>query len=324
MLETKPETAWIFPGQGSQFLGMGWDLWTQFEPANQILEMASLRCHQPLRDLCWHGPADALQRSDVLQPALTAMDLGCAALLDTRGCHPDVVAGHSLGEYSALCAAHVLSVEDTLDLVTERGRLMQETAELHSGAMLAILGLPEDVVEGVVKETAGTETLVVANYNAPTQVVLSGDVDAIHHAARRAASLGGRTQLLPVSGAWHSPLMTAARKRFARNLDAVTFHRATVPVYLNVIGEPETDPVRIHDALCRQIDEPVRWNLSIRRMLDNGVRTFVEVGPGKVLRGLVRRIAGDALVRLTGVDGPRTLALGGGPQVAAHVAAVAA
>jgi [acyl-carrier-protein] S-malonyltransferase len=316
-------TAWIFPGQGSQFVGMGWDLWRDFAPANRILEIASRRCDHDLRDLCLRGPADALVRTDVLQPALTALTLGCVALLDAHGFRPDVVAGHSLGEYAALYAANVLSIEETLDLVTERGRLMQEVAEAHPGAMLAVVGLSEGIVEHILGEMGNGHPLVIANYNTPTQLVLSGDADAIHDAAHRVAALGGHVQSLPVSGAWHSPLMAEARERFARTLDAVTFKPATVPVYLNALGTPETDSSLIRDAMYRQIDQPVLWRHSVDRMLDHGVRTFIEVGAGKVLRGLVRRIAGDmAGLRLMGVDGPRTLALAAAPHAAPLAAQV--
>ena len=299
-------TAWLFPGQGSQFVGMGRDLCSGFPPAARILELASELSGLPLARYCWQGPRELLDRTDVLQPAVTAINLGCLALLRESGVAPDVVAGHSLGEYSALCAAGVLQMEDALRLVVERGRIMQVEARTHPGGMLAVQGLAAAQVDEIVLSLRERFTLSIANYNAPEQTVLSGEEGGLSAAAVLAAARGGRTVRLQVSGAWHSPLMQGARERFAPAIDRVRFDAPTIPIYLNTAAGPQSDPARLREAMRAQIAQPVLWLQVVQRMIDDGVNEFVEVGPGKVLRGLLRKIwSGTAPNRLVGVDGRR-------------------
>ncbi|HSP80376.1 MAG TPA: ACP S-malonyltransferase [Myxococcaceae bacterium] len=303
---TNHETAWLFPGQGSQVLGMGRELCRAFAPAHRILREAEEVSGLPLERLCWQGPGEELERTDALQPALTAISLGCLALLEDADQVPDCVAGHSLGEFAALCAAGVLSVEDTLFLVTLRGRLMHEASLHHPGGMVSVSGLPTQRVEALVDSLKERHRLCVANYNAPTQAVLSGEWEALELASTLAARQGGRVVRLPVSGAWHSPLMTEVHERFLDALGRVELRPPRIRCYLNTTGAPESDPECIAAELLAQVAAPVRWAGILSGMEAEGIRTFVEVGPGKVLRGLVRRNC-DPRCAVYGVDGPRAL-----------------
>jgi [acyl-carrier-protein] S-malonyltransferase len=218
------------------------------------------------------------------------------------------VAGHSLGEYAALCAAGVLTVEETLALVVERGHLMHEAAQRLPGGMLAVNGLRPEQVEDIAHQLAPDYMVCVANYNAPTQTVLSGSLDGLRAASRWVTSLGGHGVFLNVSGAWHSPLMAEAQTRFAQALRCVEFRPPRCPVYLGATGEPVTDPARIAELMFTQLGAPVRWTQVLAELSRAGARTFVEVGPGKILRGLLRKNwsqPGD--YRAFGVDGPRGL-----------------
>jgi [acyl-carrier-protein] S-malonyltransferase len=302
------KTAWLFPGQGSQFVGMGRDLCGQFRPAAQIFEKCSELSGLPLGDYCWHGPEQVLARTDILQPAITAVNLGSVALLRDAGFVPDMVAGHSLGEFSALHAAGVLSLEDTVHAVVERGRLMHEAAQQTDGKMLAVKNLDAGQVEAMVAAISGRATLCVANYNAPTQTVLAGDAAALAAVESQVRALGGEPVYLNVSGAWHSPYMASAAARFARVLDGLTFHPPRCPIALNVTGAFESDPRRIKEHMAEQIVRPVRWTQTVQALIGQGVDAYVEVGVGKVLRGLLRRIywPSDAY-SACGVDSPQSL-----------------
>lgn len=303
------KTAWMFPGQGSQFAGMGRELCRSHPPTQHLMELASELSGQPLAQYSIMGPEDVLGRTDVLQPAVTAVSLGCLALLEEAGHAPDCVSGHSLGEYAALCAAGVLTAEETLKLVIERGRLMHEASQRHPGLMMAVVDLSSDQVEHIANQLVSDFQVCVANYNAPTQTVLSGTPEGLRLAARSVASLGGRAVMLNVSGAWHSPLMAEAQQRFAHTLRQVEFRAPRCTLYLDVTGAPESSPSRIAEAMLAQLSAPVRWTQILSGLFDSGVREFIEVGPGKVLRGLLRKnLASPETYRSYGVDGPRGLA----------------
>lgn len=291
-------TAFLFPGQGSQFVGMGADLAQQFPTARAHFETADELLGYKLTDLMFGrhtGDEDeaeeALKQTEVTQPALYVHSLAAMAVLRAEGRTPDMVAGHSLGEYSALAAAGALSFEDGLRVVRRRGELMAEAGDRRPGAMAAVLGADDDAIEAVCRDVSDGSDGVVqpANFNAPGQIVISGDVEAVEQAMDE---MPGRTIRLPVSGAFHSPLMEYAEEGLSEALNAVDLQPPQCPVYLNVTGEPTTDPDEIRKRLLEQLRAPVRWAQTLRRMHENGAERFVEVGAGKVLRGLVRRTLG--------------------------------
>ncbi len=305
---TALKTAWLFPGQGSQYVGMGWGLLRDFPPAAEIMGLASEISGRDLQKLCLRGPDRELTRTDNLQPAITAINLGCARLLQDAGYRPDCVAGHSLGEFSALHVAGVLTLEDTLSLVAERGRLMHEASLAVPSGMLAIKNLHAERVEAIAAQLEERYPIAVANYNAPQQTVLSGAREAIQMAQALVLEQGGKAVSLNVSGAWHSPLMREAAALFVAALERATFHAPRLPVFMNVTGSPGRDAEEIQSALRRQIQSPVRWNPLVAGMIDAGVATFVEVGPGKVLRGLLALIwPTESAYRAVGVEGPQSL-----------------
>lgn len=290
-------TAFLFPGQGSQSVGMGYQLYEQHEEARARFEAANERIDVDLLTLMFGlesslgAPEEQLKQTQVTQPALYVHSLAAMAVLDAKGLRPEMVAGHSLGEYSALAAAGALSFEDGLRVVRRRGELMSEAGERRPGSMAAILGADDANVEAVCEEVsaAGEGVVQTANYNAPGQVVISGDVEAVDDAAGK---IEGRAVPLPVSGAFHSPLMEYARDGLAEVLETVSIQSPRCPVYLNVTAEPTTDPGEIREGLMRQLLSPVLWAQTLQRMENDGASSFVEVGAGQVLQGLVRRTLG--------------------------------
>jgi [acyl-carrier-protein] S-malonyltransferase len=283
----------LFPGQGSQVVGMGRDLAERWAAAREVFEAADRGLGVALSALCWQGPEEALRLTENTQPALLAHSIAAWRVLVAAGIRVEAVAGHSLGEYSAVVAAGGLSLEDALAAVRLRGRLMQQAVPVGAGAMAAVLGLDdEQVVAACADATAGGEGVVVAaNFNSPGQVVIAGDAAAVERAIARCSEMGARRALpLPVSAPFHSPLMAPAREGLEPTLRDLRFAQLEVPVYRNVDAAPVASPGDVRDGLIRQVDAPVLWRATVERMRADGFDTFLEVGTGNVLSGLVRRI----------------------------------
>jgi [acyl-carrier-protein] S-malonyltransferase len=283
-------TAFLFPGQGSQFVGMGRDFLAESDDARRLMSMAGQVSGFPLEQLCLEGPLTELTRTLHLQPAMTVLDLICLQALRQAGINAEFFAGHSLGEYSALAAAGVLNAEDTLRLVTERGRLMERESAAHPGAMSAILKLNLAEVQEVVQAAAAQGVVVAANHNSEMQIVISGDAAGVEAAAVLAGQKGGKAVALPVSGAWHSPLVAEAVPDFEKAMEQITFHAPAGKIFFNVTASPEKDPAAIRSIMSRQIAAMVRWYDTILAMRRQGVTTFIEVGPKNVLTGLLKKI----------------------------------
>jgi len=276
------KTAYIFPGQGSQFPGMAQDLYPLHR---ELMEKANSILGFRITDVMFEGSADELKATRVTQPAIFLHSVVLALAMHER---PDMVAGHSLGEFSALVAAGAMNFEDGLRLVAIRAAEMQKCCEKAPGAMAAIIKLPDQVIEEVCASIPG---VVPANYNSPGQVVISGEEAAVDRACALLKEKGAKRALkLPVSGAFHSPLMEPARAELARAIEATPFHKPECPVYQNVSALPTTDPEQIKSNLLLQLTSPVRWTQTVRNMAADGAARFVELGPGEVLGGLVKRI----------------------------------
>ncbi|MDJ0839616.1 MAG: ACP S-malonyltransferase [Acidobacteriota bacterium] len=281
----------LFPGQGSQELGMGQAFHDVSPEVQALYAKAAEIAELPVKDLCFEGPIETLTETGNLQPCMTVTVLACLHMVEQAGLTADMVAGHSLGEYAALAAAGVINKEDCLQLVTARGRLMQREAEANPGAMGAVMMMEPEVVEELVNNTAGADHIIcLANYNAPKQLVVSGSKEGIAALETLVKEKRGRFRALPVSGAWHSPLMNGAADEFAGIIERVTFHDAKVPVVLNVTGTPEVDGGVIKETMKQQMCSGVRWYPGILHAWDEGVRTFTEIGPKAVLSGMLRKI----------------------------------
>ncbi len=301
--------AYLFPGQGSQYVGMGKDLYDGFPSARAVFDCADSIAGFGLSRLCFEGPAEELNDTVNTQPALLVASIAMLRVLEECSeANPAYVAGHSMGEFSALVAAGALAFEDGLRLVSERGRLMKQAGEKSPGGMAAIIGLERSVLEevcAVARQESG-EYVGVANDNCPGQLVISGAKAALERAMALAKERGAKRAIpLAVSIAAHSPLMAEAAAEFRRALDATPFQRPAIPLVANAIAGPLTEPDEIREALGRQLTSPVRWSESVRWMIAQGVTRFIEVGPKDVLTGLVKRIDGtveavttaDALAR---------------------------
>lgn len=284
------KTAVIFPGQGSQFVGMGQAFLESSNRAKELMALAESLSGMSLGALCQEGPMEDLTRTVHLQPAMTVLNMITWDALVEAGFKADLYAGHSLGEYSALYAAGVLSAEDTLKLVTERGRLMEREATANPGAMTAILKLPLSDVEKAVEIGRATGEVTVANYNTEMQIVISGEKGAVEAAGAAAAEMKGRAIALPVSGAWHSKLVAGAIPDFEKVMAETTFNQPTGTMLFNVTAQAETDPAAIKKIMARQIASMVRWYELIMAMHEQGVGRFVEVGPKKVLTGMMKKL----------------------------------
>ncbi|CAM1373598.1 Malonyl CoA-acyl carrier protein transacylase [Tenacibaculum litopenaei] len=280
--------AYIFPGQGAQFTGMGLDLYENSPVAQELFEKANDILGFSITDVMFEGTADELKQTKVTQPAIFLHSVILAKVLGDDF-KPEMVAGHSLGELSALVANGVLSFEDGLTLVSKRALAMQKACELQDSTMAAVLGLEDAVVEDTCKEVEGV--VVAANYNCPGQLVISGEVAAVEKACELLKEKGAkRALLLPVGGAFHSPLMEPAREELAKAIEETTFNTPTCPVYQNVVAKAVTSPDEIKENLIAQLTAPVRWTQCVQAMIADGGTEFVEVGPGKVLQGLMRKI----------------------------------
>ena len=280
--------AYLFPGQGAQFTGMGQDLYDSSAEAKALFEAANEQLGFSITDIMFTGDAEALKQTKVTQPAIFLHSVILAKVMGSDFA-PDMVAGHSLGELSALTASGALNFSDGLALVSKRALAMQAACELQPSTMAAVLGLEDAVVEKVCEETAGI--VVAANYNCPGQLVISGEVPAVEAACESLKEAGARRALmLPVGGAFHSPLMEPAREELAKAREGTAFSAPICPIYQNVTAAAVTDPEAIKANLIKQLTASVRWTQSMQQMIADGAETFIEVGPGNVLQGLIKKI----------------------------------
>ena len=281
--------AYVFPGQGAQCVGMGKDLYEKSDTARAMFERANDILGFRITDIMFSGTAEELRRTDVTQPAVFLHSAILATVLDIG---PDAVAGHSLGEFSALVACGALNFEDALVLVSKRAQAMQRAAESNPGTMSAVINLDNTTIETICAQTEGI--VVAANYNCPGQVVISGEVNAVSAASEALKAAGARRCLpLAVGGAFHSPLMAEAEASLAQAIAQTEFSSPRCPIYQNVDAQPHTDPQIIKSNLIAQLTQPVRWAQSVQRMTSDGVQSFTEVGTGTVLQGLIRKISAE-------------------------------
>jgi [acyl-carrier-protein] S-malonyltransferase len=280
--------SFLFPGQGSQSIGMGLELYQQYDTVREIFDMTEEISKLPISKLCFQGPMEELTMTVNLQPSITAVNLACLAVIQKEGVNPTICAGHSLGEYSALCAADIISKQDCIRLVCKRGEVMHRESLKHEGAMSAIMGLNIDKVAALVKDARKKGVVSVANHNAETQIVVTGSPEGVKELSNLASSQGAKAIPLKVSGAWHSELMKGAEEEFRQFLSSVPFEKSEIKVIHNVTAE-SAKPEEIREIMARQLCSPVRWHDSMIRLISNQTEFFTETGPGKVLSGLLKK-----------------------------------
>ncbi len=293
------KVAFLFPGQGSQFVGMAKDLFENSSEAKEMMESADDALGISLTEIMFNGPIDSLKQTDITQPAIFLHSVSLMKLITNLT--PDMVAGHSLGEYSSLVSAGAIDFIDALKLVRTRGEAMLQAGIEQPGTMAAVIGLTPDVVEDICQTVSEDKIVQCANFNSPGQIVISGSVEGVHSVMSLAKEKGAKlVKELVVSGAFHSPLMASAKERLKQKLNETTFKNSLIPVYTNVTAEPTTDKDEFKKLLFDQLSSPVRWEETINNMIEAGADKFIEVGPGKVLQGLVKRINKD--VEVLGID----------------------
>ena len=280
--------AYVFPGQGAQFSGMGLDLYNQSDVAKELFDSANSILGFKITEIMFNGSAEDLKQTKVTQPAIFLHSVILAKMLGDNF-KPEMVAGHSLGEFSALVSTGVISFEDGLKLVSKRATAMQKACDIQKSTMAAVLGLEDSIVEKVCDSIDGV--VVAANYNCPGQLVISGEINAINDACEKLKESGARRALvLPVGGAFHSPLMNPAKEELEKAINNTIFHKPSCPIYQNVTASAVMDENKIKTNLISQLTSPVRWTHTIQQMIEDGATEFIEVGPGKVLQGLVKKI----------------------------------
>ena len=298
--------AFIFPGQGSQYVGMGKELFENFSVAKQIFEEADDALHFSISALCFKGPEEALKLTENTQPAVLTTSIAALKVLQAeKRMTPQFTAGHSLGEYSALVASGALTFSEAVKIVRLRGKFMQEAVPVGEGAMAAVLGMERERVEKLCEEISSGEVLTPANFNCPGQIVIAGHSKAVERAIGRVKQEGKKAVLLPVSAPFHSPLMKPAGERLEKALEEISVGDLKIPVVTNVEAEVNTSKDRVKGLLVAQVSSPVRWEESMRKMIEKGIDQVLEIGPGKILSGLMKRI--DSHVETKNLEDLQTL-----------------